>query len=231
VGQDTYEQFGDLALSVGPTAILNAYQTRSTDEILDILDDFAVDWLPQVEYLFDPLSKIWGKRKTKPPPTDASHWKSILDVIHGEHDICHRCSAIHGFNLWNETNWEDLRGIESIAHRLLPSFLKGNLAFSVTEQALLREQIDDSGFTYKVLLQEIHSVRTSAFDGWDEQDWLCLGCINEIIQSHLHLWLLERKKNSGKQILEDCWYGYSCRTQTHSMHHAARLNHLCEPTR
>ena len=29
----------------------------------------------------------------------------------------------------------------------------------------------------------------------------------------------------------DCWYGTTCRTQTHNAQHAARLNHICQPTR
>lgn len=30
---------------------------------------------------------------------------------------------------------------------------------------------------------------------------------------------------------EDCWYGYSCRTQHHSEEHARKRNHVCRPTR
>ncbi|KAL9247983.1 hypothetical protein vseg_021350 [Gypsophila vaccaria] len=30
---------------------------------------------------------------------------------------------------------------------------------------------------------------------------------------------------------EDCWYGYACRTQRHSVDHARKRNHVCRPTR
>ncbi|XP_043709656.1 E3 ubiquitin-protein ligase CHFR isoform X2 [Telopea speciosissima] len=30
---------------------------------------------------------------------------------------------------------------------------------------------------------------------------------------------------------EDCWYGYTCRTQHHSEEHRRRRNHVCRPTR
>lgn len=32
-------------------------------------------------------------------------------------------------------------------------------------------------------------------------------------------------------IREDCHWGKNCRTQTHSMHHASKFNHICEQTR
>lgn len=41
-----------------------------------------------IGYLAHPLNKIWEQRNMKPPPDDASHWKSILHDIRGEHDIC-----------------------------------------------------------------------------------------------------------------------------------------------
>jgi hypothetical protein len=120
--------FAHIALSLGPLAILAAYQAGNTDDITQSLDELGIlqfmedgSDLTTIEYFFHPLSKIWEKRKTKPPPDDSSHWKSILDDIRGEHETCmyqpsfccsciphtvlgHRCNAIHGFNLWNETS-------------------------------------------------------------------------------------------------------------------------------
>jgi hypothetical protein len=84
--------FVDLALSQGPAAILAAYQARNLDAIiknLTELDIFVEDYLgPSIKYVSHSLNKIWEQRKTKPPPSDASHWKSILNIIHGEHDTC-----------------------------------------------------------------------------------------------------------------------------------------------
>lgn len=89
----------DLALSLGPGAILAAHQAGSIDGIIDRLgelnffigDGSGID----IGYISHPLNKIWEKRKTKPPPNDASHYKSILDVIHGEHDTCMYQSSCH----------------------------------------------------------------------------------------------------------------------------------------
>lgn len=46
------------------------------------------------QYIAYPLSKIWERRKVKPPAEDESHWKSILDEVIGEHDICKFWRAI-----------------------------------------------------------------------------------------------------------------------------------------
>jgi hypothetical protein len=85
--------FVDLALSRGPATILAAYQAEDLDAIIESLNDSGIYVeesfdIPSIEYVSHPLDKIWQQRKMKPPPSDASHWKSILDVIHGEHDTC-----------------------------------------------------------------------------------------------------------------------------------------------
>jgi hypothetical protein len=81
-----------LAPSQGPEVILSAYQTRSTNPIIESLNAaeiFAEDvGSNNILYVSHPLSKIWEERQIKPPPSDPSHWRSILDVIHGEHDTC-----------------------------------------------------------------------------------------------------------------------------------------------
>ncbi|GAW01124.1 hypothetical protein LENED_002703 [Lentinula edodes] len=47
---------------------------------------------------------------------------------------------------------------------------------------------------------------------------------------NLWVWLRQVKANSAP-LAENCWYGYNCRTQTHNLAHAQKLNHLCEQTR
>jgi hypothetical protein len=102
---------------------------------------------------------------------------------------------------------------------------KGLLSSNLAEAQPFCNQIGVPGFTYTTFLQEIHDVRTSEFDTWDKQDWLCLQCVEETIQSHLHLWFLEHKRKgmstiaslslankhtlsapAGQTIYEDCWY-------------------------
>jgi hypothetical protein len=90
---------------------------ESLNELGVFIDDGFV--ITSIEYVAHPLNMIW-ERRAKPPPSDASHWKSVLDVIHGERDTCRyqpsflipcvphfvdhgrRCNTIHGFNLWNQ---------------------------------------------------------------------------------------------------------------------------------
>lgn len=80
------EEFGDLALAHGPERILEAYQTQDTQTIREIADSDDMEIFQG--YLANPLSSIWEARKTKPPASDSTHWKSILDVIQGENDTC-----------------------------------------------------------------------------------------------------------------------------------------------
>lgn len=86
--------FADFALSEGPAAILAAYQAGTIDDIVESLSGLGVSMNDgflhdtSLGYLLQPLTEIWEQRKTKPPPGDASHWRSILDVIYGEHDTC-----------------------------------------------------------------------------------------------------------------------------------------------
>jgi hypothetical protein len=85
--------FIDLTLSLGPAAILAAYQAEDIDAIVESLNDSSIyieesSDILSIEYVSHPLNKIWQQRKMKPPPSDASHWKSILDDIRGEHDTC-----------------------------------------------------------------------------------------------------------------------------------------------
>ncbi|KAF5382585.1 hypothetical protein D9615_002789 [Tricholomella constricta] len=220
---------GDLPLARGPTMILEAYQNKYVEDLVGECHD---DQMPSMlaEYIFDPLSRIWRERNEKPPPSDTTHWNSILDTIHGGADMCHRCNVVRGFDLWNESNWGYLEGVSTSLNRnAIPQLVKGNFISNVLDGPNFRTRVMNVAYTK--LLNEIYQVKTSAYDTWNKQDWLCEACIIEIIRSHLHLWYLERKRENGEQIPEDCWYGYDCRTQTHSMHHAARVNHLCAPTR
>ncbi|RDB17923.1 hypothetical protein Hypma_000688 [Hypsizygus marmoreus] len=219
----------EIAVCKGPEVVLNAYRTRSTFDLREYLD--LEELLPLFEhYISHPLGKLWQERKMKPPPNDASHWKSILKDVHDK-DACHRCGTVQGFNLWTEACWEYLAGVPSTRIGNLSSLLKGRIAQNLVDGPLLREMLSSSSFTYTKMLQEIHEIRTPPYDTWDKQDWLCEACITNILRSHLHLWLLERKRQNGQQIPEDCWYGYNCNTQVHKMHHVMRVNHLCEPTR
>ncbi|KAL8159616.1 hypothetical protein V2J09_001153 [Rumex salicifolius] len=63
---------------------------------------------------------------------------------------------------------------------------------------------------------------------------LCNECFEKYV-SYLLYWyrvtlpVLLTPKDLPKR--EDCWYGYGCRTQHHSVDHARKRNHVCRPSR
>ncbi|GLB38536.1 hypothetical protein LshimejAT787_0504010 [Lyophyllum shimeji] len=220
----------DVVLALGPARILTAYRGRTLDPMADELTAvLADDVVPAIleGYISEPLNAIWEGRKEKPPPGDAEHWKSILDSISGEGYSCQRCNNVLGFDLWNETNWEYLRGVSNhLVPELLPMLAKGNLHRNRLVVQALSAEFRDLDFTYTKFLDEIHQIRTPEYSSWNKEDWLCAPCVTDIIRTHLHLWLLGRKREAGEQNSEDCWYGYNCNTQVHKVSHATRLNHL-----
>ncbi|KDN51875.1 hypothetical protein RSAG8_00426, partial [Rhizoctonia solani AG-8 WAC10335] len=71
--------------------------------------------------------------------------------------------------------------------------------------------------------------------GHGEADYFCSLCIDSTVRNGFaESW--KRKKENGEAPLPaqapnptNCWYGRECRTQSHSVVHAARLNHDCDP--
>nr|XP_023897488.1 E3 ubiquitin-protein ligase CHFR [Quercus suber] len=63
---------------------------------------------------------------------------------------------------------------------------------------------------------------------------VCNDCYDKLVSFLLYWFRISVPKyllppDASKR--EDCWYGYSCRTQHHSDEHARRRNHVCRPTR
>ncbi|KAJ4465835.1 hypothetical protein C8J55DRAFT_247141 [Lentinula edodes] len=58
---------------------------------------------------------------------------------------------------------------------------------------------------------------------WKEDDYLCQSCFKSFLIENLWVWLRQVKANSAP-LAENCWYGYNCRTQTHNLAHAQKLN-------
>ncbi|KAG6903246.1 hypothetical protein C0995_000141 [Termitomyces sp. Mi166 len=217
------EMFGDVVLARGPALVLQAYQFITTGDLVGYLEIVPPSL---VSYLSNPLERILEERKTK-PPDNSSHWSSLLDDVRGGNDMC-KFPFIFG------CGWDDLRRFSiSLGLCGIVGLVKGHLIANIVEGSSLRNELLEahSSPTSTNLLEQMHQVKTPPWDTWNNGDWLCEPCIVELFQAHLHLWLLERKREKGDEIKEDCWYGYNCRTQRHSVHHAGRLNHLCEPTR
>ncbi|KAG1742316.1 uncharacterized protein EDB91DRAFT_306976 [Suillus paluster] len=79
------------------------------------------------------------------------------------------------------------------------------------------------------LIKRLFNCKTSAYDAWKKEDWLCDRCSEKSMRDNLHIWYLGEKVKRGRKIREDCWYGYNCRAKTHDKRHARRPNHWCEP--
>ncbi|KAF7313172.1 hypothetical protein MKEN_01003600 [Mycena kentingensis (nom. inval.)] len=73
---------------------------------------------------------------------------------------------------------------------------------------------------------------TRDWSGWDVDMSYCEPCLRAFLLDHTwRWWHAEWQKRGWTPPSDDCWYGYNCNTQTHNHVHAAKLNHLCPPTR
>ncbi|TFK72711.1 hypothetical protein BDN72DRAFT_957066 [Pluteus cervinus] len=236
-----YHRHSVIALSYGPAATLAAIEgipdNRFFEELMDSnipLEEHDDRPSPVHDYLLRPLGRVMVKRNvTLLNEGDPDIWRVILDSVVGEHDICQSCSSSPGgFNLRNHTNWDTLRLVFDgpTGSGVWPS-LRGNLRSNILEMNNYRI-ICARPFDYPKFMQEMFGLeQVKKSSGWKREDWLCENCIKAFLYMHLHFWMLQRKKEAGEVIYEDCWYGYNCKTQTHSMDHAERYNHFCEPTR
>ncbi|KAF8898837.1 hypothetical protein BD779DRAFT_1485777 [Infundibulicybe gibba] len=225
----------DIWVSLGPQIALQSYELASTSVLYEHMSGFDLDeadeFPPTLEnFISDPLSQIWAGRNVKPPADDQSHWKSILDEVKGENDLCHNCAGAG--TLWSQAGWPELKGCKATTMNQFVNFLQGNLKYNLIETEFLKKYtIHSPNFQYSAMITKMFELKVTGFESWTPQDSFCENCMANFIRSHIHLWLLERKRIAAEPILEDCWYGYDCRTQTHRLPHATRLNHLCEPSR
>ncbi|KAK0504269.1 hypothetical protein EDD18DRAFT_1063331 [Armillaria luteobubalina] len=225
--------FGDVALCAGPEAILASYEAGSVVPIQDAAEEMDLVEELITEYIEHSLRSVLESTQTAIPAEDKTFWNKILSDVPGKDDLCKRCGAAEGLDLWSESNWEYLRGIPTFTVDQIRQYLKGQLPLSITETAFLRAQLEpiSQPSLYMDMVTELFDVKRPEFNDWNKEDLLCTPCLKIFVGEHLHLWLLERKRAAGRQIPDDCWYGYNCRTQTHRREHAEKLNHLSPPTR
>uniref|UniRef100_A0A7N0TWX3 RING-type domain-containing protein n=1 Tax=Kalanchoe fedtschenkoi TaxID=63787 RepID=A0A7N0TWX3_KALFE len=63
---------------------------------------------------------------------------------------------------------------------------------------------------------------------------VCNECSDQFVSFLLYWFRLSLPQNllpADASERENCWYGYSCRTQFHNVEHAKKRNHVCRPTR
>ncbi|XP_057971742.1 uncharacterized protein LOC131160283 isoform X2 [Malania oleifera] len=63
---------------------------------------------------------------------------------------------------------------------------------------------------------------------------VCNDCYDKLVSFLLYWFRISMPKHHltpDASKREDCWYGYTCRTQHHNDDHARKRNHVCRPTR
>ena len=106
--------------------------------------------------------------------------------------------------------------------------LAGNLSFNKDVAQRFAWEVADtarhSSHYMAAILNEMFDLKSSDYSHWRKDSLVCTTCLTTFVQAHLHLWVLARKMAAGDIIKENCWYGYNCRTQTHNITHATKLN-------
>ncbi|CAL1696367.1 unnamed protein product [Somion occarium] len=198
-----FEQLSTLRFDARPDQVLQAFEEFNTLPF----EEYRQDDAPA--HINDALNDVWCKR--------------------------HRCLVVKGIQLWGASNWDLLRGyISNEIFILFPGYLRNSLVEIQPFKERIRERDDDlePTLSFSRLLEELFDVDAEADEDWDKTQWYCIDCLRTFLKHRLWRLLLQWKlQEPNYQPKRDCWYGYDCRTQTHRLMHAQRLNHLCVPTR
>ncbi|KAF8656389.1 hypothetical protein AX16_002575 [Volvariella volvacea WC 439] len=219
-------------LFAGPKFILENYlQCRSR---LEVLDDY-IGWPargPWDGFLGNPTEDVLRERRRNQDPYIPQElpW-AILDAVNGWHDTCEHCNSIeesypgekHAAKLWNETNWDFMRGYILLnLSTLIPGKLHTNKAEEDLPKVFFRENLT-------TIIREMFNCRGGAYENWRANQWFCVACLSSFIHNTLIGWWVWRKRQAGQLLARNCWYGYNCPHQEdHS--HAYEYNHLCAPS-
>ncbi|KZT06333.1 uncharacterized protein LAESUDRAFT_812919 [Laetiporus sulphureus 93-53] len=196
-------------------------------------------WQPQ---LFEAVyASILEKAEIGAEDRDAATAKAILRKVVGEHDACDRCHSVQGPKLFGANNWGLLHG--HLSPSIFETLLHGRLRYNIWEMMRMYEILfaQENGTVsfrspnYNQVMEGLFDTvvpgEGDAPDVWSKDGWYCLECVRTLFKERLMWYWRAKKEEAGIPILEDCWYGYNCRTQSHKEQHAKRLNHLCVPTR
>ncbi|KAE9408869.1 hypothetical protein BT96DRAFT_625513 [Gymnopus androsaceus JB14] len=234
--------FGDfisIAQSAGPAVILECYKTLGFEPLTEEINRLCPDTTP--EYFEDTrprplLSGYLTNSITAALQSRDPGYAPYNQTIHfGTGRECSHCAQqIFSLGLWGETTWDYLSLSSPILGTYLfpsaASFMKGELPRNVVElkhvEALLVK------IPFKEIYDDIFNkgLKLPSYPDRNNDFWLCYQCLTKFITDHLHLWVIMKRKEAKEKVADDCWYGYNCRTQV-KLHHAQKLNHLCEPKR
>ncbi|KAH8823316.1 hypothetical protein DL96DRAFT_270126 [Flagelloscypha sp. PMI_526] len=185
-------------------------------------------------YLTGPLEEALQKQGRKLlDPSQDNFWMNLLDSAEGQYDICESCSAVKGVELWNQTNWS-VFFLHTHCNRAIiqaqGQWMPGRLGYHRADRTDIQNAFAEG--PPEALLAKFHETYSETHDDWRKEDWLCETCLVELIINTTPRWWINKKIERGEPLpLEDCWYGWNCRTMTHNSVHASKLNHFCKPTR
>eukprot|EP00742_Colponemidia_sp_Colp-10_P007413 GILJ01007980.1.p1 GENE.GILJ01007980.1~~GILJ01007980.1.p1 ORF type:complete len:538 (+),score=49.30 GILJ01007980.1:40-1614(+) len=92
-------------------------------------------------------------------------------------------------------------------------------------------QLDANNWSYPFSQHVLGVVASSAVKS---DSYLCTRCAAVVFLDLCYRYrqsLNDDELPAEAQNRSNCWYGKNCRTQTHNLNHAKRLNHICEQTR
>ncbi|KDQ12853.1 hypothetical protein BOTBODRAFT_34001 [Botryobasidium botryosum FD-172 SS1] len=212
-------------LTQGPAAILTAYRGNRVTPLEQWLLE---QWhYTAHDFFWDTFGKVCAARGISKEKW-TSEDNQILDKVVGENDRCHSCLAIAGMKLWGPPTWEVL--YECMTPRDMCNLLEGHLPGNPWETRRIIEALCSGSYDYAEMMGEMMDLETDSGGVWNKQEWYCMNCVEGLFRTRFKEWWLAKKLRDGAPALENCWYGYNCRTQQHKQHHAERLNHLCVPT-
>ncbi|TRM63858.1 hypothetical protein BD626DRAFT_261804 [Schizophyllum amplum] len=151
------ETFHDFALACGPLAYLDCYRGHNFDAVEEyggFIAEFPDhNWDMFAGFLSDPLKRIMDARKAVLKDDD---WTVILDNVPDDAQAtCEQCHAVKGFELYDESNYDNLWISAAMTKTALYSAFKGHLRRHCTEGPLIADYFSSFRFNYTEFLQEI----------------------------------------------------------------------------
>ncbi|KIY63486.1 hypothetical protein CYLTODRAFT_426059 [Cylindrobasidium torrendii FP15055 ss-10] len=202
------------------------------------------DALSEDEYLTSVILFVLEQRQGVKVPAERSGLHTvrglelILDPIDAAPEECAHCHASDTF-LWNCDNWDYASGYKAFNVLELAAYLPGKLSRADSVMYELHLEYEDLFNTdprvfpalMLDLLDSSRGLIQAEWEGLCAEDLLCDQCLVKFLKDHLYLLLRNKQVLRGDRLLEDCWWGYNCRTMVHKPAHEEKLNHLCPQTR
>lgn len=221
-----YSPESSFVLYCAPHNVIDVYKGG-----LDCITEWDPDTTEEIffhdDFISGPLTSVLVDRK-EPPLLPINQKQPIIEEIVGEHDRCSQCQSdtAQGLDLWGPSNWSYLWGNQPL-YASIVQLLKGRVGANLADRAHFLTVLQES--PAEEIVGGLFDYKTPTYITWNKADWLCSQCLEKFIRDHLHIWYLGQKVKRGDLIPGNCWYGYNCRTQTHKLAHAQKLNHWCEP--